>query len=105
MLRDERGSLQANLIEMQREYRAFQAEANTLLREIESIKRKEKLVKLSERKADKSESPFADRASGLARVKERIERRRIQLDEKLKAIRGFKSGDEYESRARLRIVR
>ena len=57
-----------------------------------------------ERRQKDTDDIFADRASGLTVVKEKIERRKIQLDERLRALRGVRSGNEYEARARLRLV-
>ncbi len=104
ILRDERGRLRAELAEMEREFREFQSEVGTISREIDSLKRKEKLVKVAERRQQETDDIFADRASGLTVVKEKIERRKIQLDERLRALRGVRSGNEYEARARLRLV-
>jgi chromosome segregation ATPase len=104
MLGEERGRLQTELLDLEREYRSFQAEAGSLAREIESVKRKEKLVALAEREQRDREDLFQDRATALARVKERIERRRIELDERLKAARTYPSGNEYETRARLKVA-
>jgi chromosome segregation ATPase len=104
MLTEERGRLHAELLNLEREYRSFNAEAGSLAREIESVKRKEKLVALAERKQRDHDDMFQDRASALARVKEKIDRRRIQLDERLKAARAYPSGNEYENRARLKVA-
>jgi len=104
ILREERGRLRAELAEMEREFREFQTEVGTIAREIDSLKRKEKLVKVAERRQKDTDDIFADRASGLTAVKEKIERRKIQLDERLRALRGVRSGNEYEARARLRLV-
>lgn len=106
LLREERASLQNQLTEIQSEYRTFQAEASSLLREIDALQRKEKMVEIAERRAGRGdEDPFSDRSASLARVKEKIEARRIRLDEKLRAIRGFKSGDAYEAEARMKVHR
>jgi chromosome segregation ATPase len=104
ILREERGRLRAELAEMEREFREFQTEVGTIARDIDSLKRKEKLVKVAERRRKDTDDIFADRASGLTVVKEKIERRKIQLDERLRALRGVRSGNEYEARARLRLV-
>ncbi len=104
ILRDERSRLRAELAGMESEFREFQAEVGTIAREIDSLKRKEKLVKVAERRQKETDDIFADRASGLTLVKEKIERRKIQLDERLRALGGVRSGNEYESRARLRLV-
>jgi chromosome segregation ATPase len=103
MLAAERSRLKAALAQTESEYRTFQAEVGSLMREIEAVKRKEKLVALAERQKRDQESLFEDQATALGRVKELIERRRIQLDERLKAARAFPGGNEYEARARLRL--
>jgi len=104
MLSAERARLQAELAATEAEYRTFQAEVGSLMREIESVKRKEKLVALAERKKRDNEDLFQDQASALGRVREMIERRRIQLDERLKAARALPGGNEYEAKARLRLA-
>jgi chromosome segregation ATPase len=105
MLRTERGRLKAELANLEQEYRAFQAEVGTLLREIDAVKRKEKLVALAERKRKENDDLFEDRASALERVKEKISRHRIELDERLRAARSFPAVDDYEARARLSLSR
>ena len=104
LLRDERARLRAELAEMEREFREFQTEVGTISREIDSLKRKEKMVEVAERRRKETDDIFADRASGLSVVKDKIERRKIELDERLRALRGVRSGNEYEARARLRLV-
>jgi len=104
MLSSERVRLQAELAATESEYRTFSAEVGSLLREIESVKRKEKLVALAERKRRDNEDLFQDQATALGRVREMIERRRIQLDERLKAARALPGGNEYEAKARLRLA-
>jgi chromosome segregation ATPase len=104
ILRDERSRLRAELADMEREFTEFQTDAGTISREIDSLKRKEKLVKVAERRQEETDDIFSDRASGLIVVKEKIERRKIQLDERLRALGGIRTGNEYEARARLRLV-
>jgi len=104
ILVDEKSRLGAELAEMEREYREFQAEVGGMMRDIESLNRKENLVKVAERRQRDREDIFTDRASGLAVVKEKIDRRKIQLDERLRGLRSFRSGNEYEARARLRLA-
>jgi len=104
VLIEEKARLGAELAEMEREYREFQAEVGGMLRDIESLNRKENLVKVAERRQRNREDIFTDRASGLAVVKEKIDRRKIQLDERLRGLRSFRSGNEYEARARLRLA-
>jgi hypothetical protein len=104
LLRQERTRLAAELADLEREYRAFQAEAGSLLREIESVRRKEKLAALVERRRKQHDDLFRDGASSLALVKEKIERRRIELDTRLEAARAADTSDEYEARARLRLA-
>jgi hypothetical protein len=104
MLLDERARVALEVAALEREYREFQSEVGSMLREIDALKRKEKLVDLSERREREREDLFSDRASALAAVKDRIERRKIELDERLRAHRAFRPGNEYESRARLRLT-
>ena len=73
-------------------------------REVESIRRKEKLVALLERKRKDREDLFRDRAGALSEFKEKLEKRRIELDHRLRAARAHPVDDEYEARARLRLV-
>ena len=104
MLRQERTRLAAELADLQREHRAFQAEARSLLREIESVKRKEKLAALIEGRRKERDDLFRDSAISLAAIKQKIERRRIELDTRLEAARAYEVADEYEARARLSLA-
>ena len=74
-----------------------------MLREIDSLKRKEKLVDLAEARRGDREDIFSDRASSLQAVKDRIDKRTIELDAKLKGMRSHRGGNEYEARARVRL--
>jgi chromosome segregation ATPase len=104
ILTEERSRLSLELADMEREFTEFQTEAATISREIDSLKRKEKLVDVAERRQRETDDIFADRASGLTVVREKIERRKIELDERLRALRGVNTTNEYEARARLRLV-
>jgi chromosome segregation ATPase len=103
-LRKERGLLRAEVAETEREYRDFQAEVGTMLREIDALKRKEKLVKMAERRGEENDDVFAARASSLAALRDRIARRKTELDERLAAFRTVRPDGEYEARARLRLT-
>ena len=50
------------------------------------------------------EDLFRDRATALGNLKDRIERRRIELDHRIHAARAVPVADEYEARARLRLA-
>jgi chromosome segregation ATPase len=103
MLTEERDRLRTELTDLEREYRAFQAEAAGLEREIESVQRREKLVAILERKKKDRDDLFRDRASALGNLKDKIERRRIELDHRIRAARARPVADEYEARARLKL--
>jgi len=104
LLQEEKARLRAELASLEREYRDFKAEIASMNRDIESLKRKEKLVELAERRSGEREDLFTDRATSLQVVQEKIQRRKIELEEKLKALNAFRSQNEYESRARLRLA-
>ena len=104
LLAEERTRLRGEIAGLVREQREFEAEVGTMLREIDSLKRKEKLVEVAERRQGDGEDLFSDHASGLAVVKEKIERRKIELEERLRSIRAVHGENEYEARARVRLA-
>jgi chromosome segregation ATPase len=105
MLRSERARLVAELETLESEYRSFQSEAASLLREVESIKRKEKLVALLERRRQEHDDLFRDRAGSLALVKQKLTKKRVELDARIEAARTYSGEDEYEARARLSLAK
>ena len=76
----------------------------TIGRDIDSLERKEKLVKLAERRRGDREDLFADRASSLNVLKDRLAKKKIELEEQLKGMNSFGGANEYEARARLRLA-
>jgi len=104
LLFDEKARLAADRASMEQEYAQFQAEVTTIGRDIDSLERKEKLVALTERRRGEREDLFADRASSLNVLKERLARKKIELEEQLKGMNSFGGANEYEARARLRLA-
>lgn len=105
LLAEERVRIRAELAELESEYRQFKAEIGSMNREIDALKRKEKLVDLAKRRQHEQDDLFSDRASALQVVRDRIEKKKIELEETLRGYRSFRSGNEYEARARLRLAR
>jgi chromosome segregation ATPase len=104
LLYDEKTRLAAERASLEQEYARFQAEIETIGRDIDSLERKKKLVQLAERRRGESEDIFSDRASSLGVLKDRIARKKIELEEKLKGLNSFGGSNEYETRARMRIA-
>jgi len=104
LLKEERVRIHAELAELESEYRQFKAEIGSMNREIDALKRKEDLVELARRRQGDQEDLFSDRATALQTVRDRIERKKIELEEALHGYRSFRSGNEYEARARLRLA-
>jgi len=104
LLFDEKARLAAERASLEQEYAKFQSEVATIGRDIDSLQRKEKLVDLAERRRGEREDIFADRATSLAVLKDRIAARKIELEEKLKGMSAYGGSSEYESRARLRLT-
>lgn len=100
----ERLQLSTDLAETEREYRQFQAEIGTMLRELDSLKRKEELIARAERQRDAAGDSYSIRASALENIQTRIEKKKIELTERLDGYRSLRSGNEYEARARLNLV-
>ncbi|MEN8150489.1 MAG: hypothetical protein ABFS86_11745 [Planctomycetota bacterium] len=104
LLFDEKARLAGERAELTQEYAKFQAEVATIGRDIDSLERKEKLVALAERRRGEREDIFADRATSLTVLKDRIASRKIELEEKLKGMNSRAGSNEYEARARLRLT-
>ena len=104
LLFDEKARLADERASLTQEYARFQDEVEAIGRDIDSLERKEKLVALAERRRGEHEDIFADRATSLSVLKDRISSRRIELEEKLKGLNSFGGANEYEARARLRLT-
>jgi hypothetical protein len=104
MLSGERERLRAELAAVEEEFREFAVQAASLLREIDAVSRQEKLVTLAERRATREADPLSDRAASLAEVKARIDRRRTEMDVRLRALSSAATVGEYEARARLNLA-
>jgi chromosome segregation ATPase len=103
LLTEEKLRLAGELAGLQHEYADFQAEVDRIGRDIDSLERKEKLVQLAERRNGEREDIFADRASSLNVLKERIVKKKLLLDQKIKAVHVMHgAANEYEARAELR---
>lgn len=103
VLRNEKAQIQAELEQTESEYRDFQMEYTALMREADSLERKEDLVDMAEARRGEREDIFSDRASSLQTLKDRMEKQKIKLDAKLQGLRTYRNGNEYETRARLRL--
>jgi len=104
LLYDEKARLVGERASLEQEYARFQVEIATIGRDIDSLERKEKLVALAERRRGDQEDIFSDRASSLNVLKDRISRRKIELEEQLKGLSAMSGTNEYETRARLRLA-
>jgi len=104
LLFDEKARLSSERAGLEEEYARFKAEVETIGRDIDSLERKEKLVKLAQRRRGEREDLFADRASSLNVLKDRLATKKIELEEQLKGLNSFGGANEYETRARLRLA-
>jgi chromosome segregation ATPase len=105
LLSHERGQIAAEYARTSEEFRNFQMEYATMLREADSLKRKQELVKMAEKRRGERDDIFTDRSSSLQSLKDRMEKRRVELDARLKALGTWRDGNEYETRARLNLDR
>jgi hypothetical protein len=59
---------------------------------------------MAERREARGASPLSEREGALAAVRSKIEARRIEIEERLKAVGTLTTGGEYEARARLNLA-
>jgi archaellum component FlaC len=100
-LNAESGRVQAELAAVQTEQAEFEVQYNSLVREIEGLRRNEEMIKLAEKRRGRGRECHAEAMSTLDQVKGALERARIEQDERLKSLRESAQDMGYEARAKL----
>lgn len=101
LLTAEKDQLGLELEAIRAEQAEFEAEYQTLLREIERLKRNEELLKVTESRRGKGCDRHKETMSTLGDVKSALERARIEQEERLKSAKGAPRSLDYETRAKL----
>lgn len=104
ILRSERARIAEEVAKTEKEFADFRMEYRSLLREVDSLERKEDLVQMAESRRKNLEDVYSERAGSLVALKDRMERKRIELDAKLSGFHSPREGGEYEARARLKLL-
>jgi hypothetical protein len=103
-LLEESGRVQAELMAVQAEQAEFEVQYASLVREIESLRRNNELIKLAEKRRGNRCDGHAEAMQTLDQVKSALERARIEQEERLKSLRASSADMGYEARARLNRV-
>jgi septal ring factor EnvC (AmiA/AmiB activator) len=98
-LRDEHDRLASALSQIRDEQQQFETELNRLYRELDSLERNRTLIKLAERRDTMNVSRYADSVESLRQLRAKIERTRIEQEERLNVLRMHRRNAEYEARA------
>lgn len=99
-LNAEAARVTADLASIEAEQAEFETQYTGLLREIETLKRNEKALKLAEKRRCKGEGRHQEAMQTLGQVKEALQRARIEQEERIKAHRPAPRELDYEARAR-----
>lgn len=105
-LNDERGRVNAELQAVETEQAEFDVQYQGLLREIESLKRNEEVLKLAEQRRGKGCERHAETMGTLEQVKQALERAKLEQNERMRAANVRAGNLDYETRAkRLQVQR
>lgn len=102
-LRQERDRLAGALAKIRAEQQQFQTELGRLYRELDSLQRNRTLIKLAERRDPINVSRYSDSVASLRQLRVKIERQRLEQEERLKVLRMHRRNAEYEARATLEV--
>lgn len=100
-LQAEASRVQAELASVQAEQAEFEVQYNSLVREIEGLRRNEQMIEMAEKRRGRGRECHAEAMSTLEQVKGALERAKIEQDERLKSLRESAQDLGYEARARL----
>jgi chromosome segregation ATPase len=101
VLEGEKDQIAIELAAVEAEQAEFEAEYQSLLREIERLKRNEELLKVAEGRRGMGCERHSEAMSTLTDVKSAVERARMEQEERLKSARVAPRSLDYETRARL----
>ncbi|MCA8934789.1 MAG: hypothetical protein KDB68_01165 [Planctomycetes bacterium] len=101
MLLGEKDQLALELQSVEQEQGEFEAEYQSLVREIERLQRNQEMLEVAEARRGIGDSRHSEAMSTLEGVKTAVERARLEQEERLKSARVAPRSLDYETRARL----
>lgn len=101
ILLGEKDQLALELQSVQQEQTEFEAEYQSLVREVERLKRNQELLEIAESRRGIGSDRHSEAMSTLEQVKTAVERARFEQEERLKSARVAPRSLDYETRARL----
>jgi chromosome segregation ATPase len=101
VLEGEKDQIAIELAAVEAEQAEFEAEYQSLVREIERLKRNEELLKVAEGRRGMGCERHSEAMSTLTDVKSAVERARMEQEERLKSARVAPRSLDYETRAKL----
>jgi hypothetical protein len=101
VLQGEKDQLAIELQAVEAEQAEFEAEYQSLVREIDRLKRNEEMLKVAEGRRGIGCERHSEAMSTLESVKTAVERARLEQEERLKAARVAPKSMDYETRAKL----
>ena len=104
LLQSERERLNAEQIQLRKEYDQFIAQYRCLEREIDLLKRNERLIEIAGRRDRLDRLDSSNWLRSLDSIKAAIERRKTEQQERLRNVKVGNPVAEYETRARVRAM-
>ena len=101
ILQGEKDQITVEVQAVETEQAEFEAEYQSLVREIERLQRNEELLKIAEGRRGIGDDGHSEAMATLDSVKSAVERARLEQDERLKAARVAPKSMDYETRAKL----